>query len=72
MYRGFEWSNLFTIVLVKIQEITLSQAKYLRTLCIDHIIAMETGKRNDGNPQLGNVVLMTTKVFQLKSKCLAI
>ena len=33
---------------------------------------METGEMNDGNPQLGNVVLMTTKVFQLKSKCLAI
>ena len=33
---------------------------------------METGKRNSGNPQLGNVVWMKTKVFQLKSKCLAV
>ena len=37
-----------------------------------HSIAMETGNRSNGNPQLGIIVLMTTKVFQLKSKCLAV
>ena len=62
---------MLTIVVVKIQEITWSRAKHSR-LCTDHTIAMETGKSNNWNPQLGNVVLMTTKVFQLKSKCLAV